>query len=160
MGQRGSLWKSGGAAGELNIDRIIELQGGREADDALVVDFLGQTGDFVEAVEALRRLAAGLNHAGKMWQALAIQRPRRTSVHFRRQLAQHRHIVAGLELGRQDQRLGGHLVERIFKLGDSIGRVDIDQDQACLGGGVLGDHPFRVVRRPDPDPVPRLQPEG
>ena len=35
----------------------------------------------------------------------------------------------------------------------AVGRVDVDQDRADLGGGVLRDRPLGAVRRPDADPV-------
>ena len=35
----------------------------------------------------------------------------------------------------------------------AVGRVDVDQDRADLGGGVLRDRPLRAVGRPHPDPV-------
>ena len=78
---------------------------------------------------------------------------------LRRQLAQHADIVAGLEAVGGDQRLAAHLVERVFELGQPVGRVDVDHDQPGLGGGELGDHPFAVVGRPDADPVAGLQPQ-
>ena len=84
---------------------------------------------------------------------------RRRTGQFGRELAQHADIVRGLETLGQDQRLAADLVERVFKLGDAIGRIDVDQDEPGLGGGELGEHPFAVVRRPDADAVARLQPE-
>ena len=41
----------------------------------------------------------------------------------------------------------------------AVGRVDRDQDQAGLGGGELGQHPFGIVGRPDADPIAGLEPE-
>ena len=76
-----------------------------------------------------------------------------------RQLAQHADIVRGLEALGENQRLAADFVERVFQLGDAIGRIDVDQDQAGLGGGELGQHPFAVVGRPDADAVAGLEPE-
>ncbi len=73
------------------------------------------------------------------------------------QLAQHGEIVAGLEAGGGDQGPAADLVERVLELVGAVGRVDVDQDQAGLGGGELGDHPLRVVGRPDADPVAGLE---
>jgi hypothetical protein len=78
---------------------------------------------------------------------------------FRRQLAQHADIVAGLEARRGDERDAARFVERVFEFGQAIGRVDVDEDQAGLGGGELGDDPFGVVRRPDADPLAGLEAE-
>ena len=72
---------------------------------------------------------------------------------------EHAGVVAGLERGRGHQRPAADLVQRVFQLGQAIGRVDVDQDQAGPGGGELGEHPFGVVGRPDADAVARLEPE-
>ena len=66
-------------------------------------------------------------------------------------------IVAGLEAGGGDQGAAADLVQRVFQLVGAVGRVDVDQDQAGLGGGELGHHPFGVVGRPDADPVAGLE---
>ena len=71
----------------------------------------------------------------------------------------HADVVARLERRRRDQRLAGDLVQRVFELGQPIGRVDVDQDKTGLGGGELSDHPFRVVGRPNADPIARPQPQ-
>ena len=70
-----------------------------------------------------------------------------------RELAQHADIVRGLEALGEDQRLAADLVERVFELGDPIGRIDVDQNEPGLGGGELGEHPLAVVGRPDADAV-------
>ena len=76
-----------------------------------------------------------------------------------RQLAQHADIVRGLEALGENQRLAADFVERVFQLGDAIGRIDVDQDQPGLGGGELGQHPFRVIGRPDADAVAGVEPK-
>ena len=76
-----------------------------------------------------------------------------------RQLAQHADIVRGLEALGENQRLAADFVERVFQLGGAIGRIDVDQDQPGLGGGELGQHPFRIIGRPDADAVAGLEPE-
>ena len=102
---------------------------------------------------------ADANERGQRRQPLRLQSAGRAAVDLRRELAQHADIVAGLERVGGDQRLAADLVERVFELGQPIGRVDVDQDQAGLGGGELGHHPFGVVRRPDADAVARREPE-
>ncbi len=68
-------------------------------------------------------------------------------------LVDHRAVVAGLErLGREQQPQAG-LVQRVGELVRAVGRVDVDQDRADLGGGVLHQRPLGAVRRPDADPV-------
>ncbi len=78
---------------------------------------------------------------------------------FGRKLAQHADIVRGLEALGEDERLAADFVQRIFELGDAIGRIDVDEDEARFGGGELGEHPFAVVGRPDADAVAGLEPE-
>ena len=75
------------------------------------------------------------------------------------ELIEHADIIAGLELARGDERLAGDLVERIIGLGEPIGRIDIDQDQAGFGGGELGDHPFGIIGRPDAAPFAGFEPQ-
>ena len=79
---------------------------------------------------------------------------------FRRQRVDHADVVAGLERGRGDERAAADLVERVFQLGQPIGRVDVDQHEAGLGGGELGDDPLGIVGRPDADAVARLEPSA
>ncbi len=52
-----------------------------------------------------------------------------------------------------EQQPQPRLVQGVGQLVRAIGRVDVDQDRADLGGGVLHDRPLRAVRRPDADPV-------
>ena len=73
------------------------------------------------------------------------------------ELAQHGKIVAGLEAAGRHQRPAADLVQRVVQLVGAVGRVDVDQDQAGLGGGELGDHPLGIVGRPDADPVAGLE---
>ena len=75
------------------------------------------------------------------------------------QFAQHPDVVTGFELRRGDQGDAAGLVQGVFELGQPIGRVDVDENEAGLCGGELGDHPFGVVRRPDADAVAALEPQ-
>ena len=68
-------------------------------------------------------------------------------------LRHHRAVVAGLELRRRDQQPDARLAQGVRQLVGPVGRVDVDQDRADLGGGVLGDRPLGAVGGPDPDPV-------
>jgi hypothetical protein len=90
---------------------------------------------------------------------LATSFPRLCPVQFRRQFPQHGDIVAGLKGGFDDQRLAANPVQRIFQLRQTVGRVDIDQDQPGIGGAKLHRDPFGEVGRHDADAFTRLQPE-
>src|SRR5262249_47908782 len=59
-----------------------------------------------------------------------------------------------------DQRLAADLVECVFELGQPVGRVDVDEDEASLRGGELRHRPLGVVGRPDADAVAGLEAEG
>ena len=65
----------------------------------------------------------------------------------------HGGVVGGLQPLGGDQQLATRLVEHELKLAGAVGGVDVDQDRADLGGGVLGDDPLGPVGRPDADPV-------
>ena len=65
----------------------------------------------------------------------------------------HRRVVGGLQPLRGDQHSRTGLLEHKLQFPHPVRRVDVDQDRADLRGGVLGDRPFRAVRRPDTDPV-------
>ena len=75
-------------------------------------------------------------------------------------LFDHRPVVRGLE------RRGGHehaaagLAQDVLELRGPVGRVDVDQNGAELGGGVLDQRPLHAVGAPDPDPVRLLEPGG
>ena len=63
------------------------------------------------------------------------------------------------------EQRAARLVEHELKLACPVGGVDVDEDRADLGGGVLGDGPLGAVGRPDANPVPladarREQAEG
>ena len=49
------------------------------------------------------------------------------------------------------------LFERVLQLAQAVGGIDVDEDEPGLGGGELGQRPFRAVRRPDADPRRRAR---
>ena len=159
MGQRGAFGGAGGAAGELDVDGIVELQLRRQLRKLPAMAVAAHAEHVGEAQEAALFVVADADQRGQLRQALGLQFAGSAAVDFRRQLAQHADIVAGLERIRGDQRLAADLVERIVELGESIGRIDVDQDQSGLGGGELRDHPLGIVRRPDADAVAGVEPE-
>ena len=113
--------------------------------------------DAFERDRSRRWRVADLDHHPQLRQLRRVQLARLRRPQLRRQCVDHADIVGGLERCRGDQRPTAHLVQRVFELGEPIGGVDVDQDQPGLGGGELRHHPFGVVRRPDADPLARLQ---
>ena len=148
-----------GAAGELDVDRLVRIERGR---DGIQPAHLRGAGKPCEIVEG--------EHAGGFFRAHADDRPQRRHtpglqpsrlrrLQFRRERTDHFEIVARLEARRGDQRLAADLVQHVFEFGEAVGRIDRDQHQPDARGGELRDQPFGPVRRPDADPVPLLQPE-
>jgi len=52
-----------------------------------------------------------------------------------------------------DQQRRARLLQDVRELVGPIRRVDVDQDRADPGGGVLGQDPFVAIRRPDANPL-------
>ena len=77
----------------------------------------------------------------------------------RADLGDHGGVVRRLERRRRDEHRRPRLPEHVLDLGRPVRRVDVDEDRADLGGGVLHDRPLGAVRRPDADPVAALDAE-
>ena len=159
MGERRAFGRAGGAAGELDVDGIVELQLRRQLRKFPAMTVAAHAEHVGKAQEAALLIVADADQRGQLRQPLGLQFTGGAAVDFRRQLAQHAHIIAGLERIRGDQRLAADFVERVVELGEPIGRIDVDQDQSGLGGGELGDRPLGVVRRPDADAVAGVEPK-
>ncbi|OIQ64559.1 hypothetical protein GALL_538910 [mine drainage metagenome] len=156
MGQRRALRKPGGAAGELDVDRIERVESGRGRRDRRIVG-VALRNPVGKAQHAGLVLRAEVDDQPQVGQPRGVQRSGRLAARLGRQLAQHRQVVAGLERGHRHQRLAADLVQRVFDLGGAIRRIDVDQDDADLGGGQLHQHPFDAVMRPDAHAVALLQ---
>ena len=61
VGQRRALWKTGRAAGELDIDRIVKLQRIGEGGDALPFDIAAQIVNILEAQHAGDAVASDID---------------------------------------------------------------------------------------------------
>ena len=72
---------------------------------------------------------------------------------LRDQLGQHLDIVAGLEGRCRDQRAAADFLQGVVEFAEAVSGVDVDQDQPCLCGRELGDHPLPAVGRPDTDSI-------
>ena len=76
------------------------------------------------------------------------------------------HVADHLDEVRALQLLGGEdpaaagLGQRVLELVDPVGGVDVDEDHADLGGGVLRQRPLGAVRAPDADPVALAETRG
>ena len=146
VAERGALRIARRARGELDVDGVVELQLRRQFGELRLLGIAAGCGDVVEVQHARRLLRAEPDDVLEVRQLLVLH-----------QVVDDLEIVRGLERRRQDQRLALDLVHRIVELGPAVGRVDVDQHQARLGGGELGQRPFRGVGRPDADAVAALQ---
>ena len=68
-------------------------------------------------------------------------------------MRQHLVVVLSLETVRGHEALEADLVEAVLQLRCLVGGVDVDQDQARLGRGELGQVPLVGVGTPDTNPV-------
>ena len=152
-----ALRVAGGAGGELDVDRVVELQALAQLGQRLGLVALGLAQQVGEVEHAGAAPGTQADHDLEGRQAVAAQQAGFAVGQLGRQVGEHRQIVAALEGRRQDQRAAAHLVEGVFELAAAVGRVDVDQHQPGLGGGELGERPFVVVLRPDADPVAGLE---
>ena len=158
--QRRALGQARGAAGELDVDRIAGRQGRAGGRQALDIFRPGEVGQVVEVQPTGPRRAADLDHRLQRRHPRGGELAAGRGCQFRRQGLDHADIIAGLQPLGADQGFHPDLVDRVFDLGQAIGRVDRDQDQPRPRRGELGQGPFCLVRRPDPDAIAGLEPEG
>ena len=159
VGQRRSFGRAGGAAGELDVDRVVELQLAGEVGERGAVAVAAHAEHIVKTQKAAGVALADANERGQRRQPLCLQPAGSGALDLRRELAQHADIAAGLERIGRDQGFAADLVERVFELGQAIRGVDVDEDETGLRRRELRDCPFGVVRRPDADPIARSEPE-
>ncbi|GCC46801.1 hypothetical protein chiPu_0030737, partial [Chiloscyllium punctatum] len=159
VGQRHALGRAGGAAGELDVDGVVELQARAERDKLLAVAFPAHLRDLLERNRARRRRSADLDHGAQLRQPRRAQLAGLRARKLGQQRVQHLHIGRGLERGRRHDRGAADLAEGEFELAQAIRRIDGDEDQPGLRGGELRQRPFRPVQRPDADPLAALQSE-
>ena len=119
--QRHALRRAGGAAGELDVDRIVELQAVRERCERVAMPVAAHRQNVLE------RDRAGL--LPPIWMTMrsfgsfaAFSSPGARARKLRRKRVDHLHVVAGLERGRRDQRRAAHLGERELQFVEAIGR--------------------------------------
>ncbi len=159
VAERGALWEAGRAAGELDVYRVVELQLLGERRKAVPLGIAGDTGDIVKPHHAADVVGADRDHQPQFRQPQCVQITRRCSPEFRGQFAQHRVVIAGLELRGGHKGDAARLVERVFELRQPIGGVDVDENEPGFCSRELGDHPFGVVRRPDADTIAPPEPQ-
>ena len=159
VGERRALRRACRARGELDVDGVAGLQRFRDQVEALVLVAAAARHHVGEIEHARRIVVAHADDEFQLRQPGGLQPARLGGGELRRQRLDHAEIVGGLEADGADQRAAADLVERIFQLGEAVGRVDVDQHQADARGGKLRQQPLPAVRRPDADAVALLQAE-
>ncbi len=152
MRQRHALRRSGGAAGELDVDRIVELQRLAKLGKLLAVPRAAHLRHILEGDGAGRFGAADLDHRAQLRQPRRLQFAGLRCRKLRQQRVQHLHVVGGLERGRGDDRGAADFGQREFEFAQAIGGIDGDENESRFRGGELRQRPFRPVQRPHPDP--------
>ncbi len=160
VGERGPLGKPRGAGGVLNVDRVVELQGGLQVVHFGLADGVGLANEVGPAPHAAVLLVAEVDDALQLRQFMGVQRPFSAVVQLGGQLVQHGGVVGALELVGGDQKACAGLVERVLQLVGPVRGVDVDQNGTDLGGGKLAQRPLAAVGCPDADPVAFLDPHG
>ena len=159
VAERRALGEARGAAGELDVDRVVELQLAGEIVQPVAFRCARERRHLGEVVHAGGGLGAEADDGLEIGQFLRLQSAGPGAVELRCELAQHLDVAARLERFRSNQRPALDLVEGVFQLGQAIGGIDVDQDQPGLRRGELRHRPFAVVGRPDADAIARLEPE-
>ena len=94
VGQRHALGRAGGAAGELDIDGIVELQRLAERRELLAMPRAAHAGDVVEGDRAGAERSADLDHRAQVRQLCRVQFAGLRRRKLRQQRVQHLHVVA------------------------------------------------------------------
>ena len=159
VGERGALGGSGGAGGELDVDRVVgvEARGERVQPPHLLRP--AEPDHILEAEYPGAGVVAHRDDGFEMWQLRRPEPARLAMLKFGREFAQHVDIARRLEGFRRDDCPASDRIQRVFELERPVGGIDVDQDRAEAGGGELRQDPFEPVGRPDADAVALAEPE-
>ena len=157
--QRRALRRARGAGGELDVDRVVELQRRAEVGERLPLIVAGGTGDVVEIQHAGRLLGPETNDGLELGQTVRPQLPRFRPVDLGRARPERGEIVVVAVSRREDQRPAAGFLDRIVEFVRAVGGIDVDQDEASERRAELRQHPFARVGRPDADAVALLKAE-
>ena len=157
--QRRALGIAGGAAGELDVDRVGGAQLSGDALDARDVGRAHRAANRREIEHAGRLLLAHADHGPQVRQPVCIELSRRGAREFRRQRLQHAEVIAGPEALGRDQRLAPDLVQRVLELVQPVSGVDAHHDRADARARVLRQAPLDAVGRPDAEAIARRDAE-
>ena len=100
MAECRALWKAGGAAGELDVYRFVELQFVSKCREAVPLAITGEMGNISEPRRAVGRIVTDGNDQPQLGQPRRAQIARCRDAALGREFAQHPDVVAGFEPGR------------------------------------------------------------
>src|SRR5262249_47770538 len=112
--------KASRTRGELDVDRLVELQLRCKRGDALGFRRATTRHDLGEAEGSRMPTVAQKDDRAERRQPRRLQLARLRLAEFRRQFAKNADIVRSLEPLGEDQRLAADLVKRVFEFGDAI----------------------------------------
>ena len=145
VGEGGTFGRTRRAAGELDVDRVVELQASADIRKQPAL-FRGATlQDRIKADGPAMDRPAELEDGAQLGQRLQMQVARRAVRKVRCNARQHPEIVAGLECRCCDQRTTSNLAQHILQLSRPICRIDVYQDEAGLCRRKLGNNPLCPV---------------
>ena len=148
VGQRCALRRAGGARRELDVDRIVGIEG------RLAIEECPRR----HGGAGVHELVPRDRPSGKV--AVAQQHDRAEPWEPRALVVQHRHVVGRVEPACRDQDRDAGGRHRVAELVATVRRVHVDEDRADLRRGVLRDRPLDAVRTPDPHAIARRDPYG
>ena len=157
--QRRPFRCAGGSGGELDVDRIVRVEFGIDRRQPQLLRRAAEFANGIEGENARSGLGAQADHMLQLRKFRGLQPPRFAPIQLGSQLPDHGEVVGRLEAFGRDQRLAADLVQRVFDLGQAVGGIDVDQNDADARGGKLGQQPLVAVRRPDADAVALAKPE-
>ena len=135
MRERGALRASGGAACELDIDRVVAIERFLANCDATPLR------QKVCIVQHVRH--AAFAHANDPFEPGQLGTNR----------LEHLQVLRSLHLLGGDDDPASRYAKRVFQLGETIGRIDIHENEAESCGRELRHQPLDAVGRPDPDAI-------
>ena len=157
MGQGGAFGRSGGAAGELDVDRIVKLEsapnilqpGAVSSASLLLYIRKPQYARFVVFTQ--------MNDVTQSRKFSSAQLAWFRVIEFRDKRPQHSQVIAGLEFMSQNKGRASGFAQCVLQFAYAVSRIHSYQNQSCFGAGKLGKHPLGIIRRPDANAVSRLQ---
>ena len=128
MGQGRAFRGAGGPGGELDVDRIIRIQGFGNHIERPRVTITAAVNQGAEFDHARRFFIPRADDGTEAGQFRRLQIARGAVRKFGGQLLQHADVVAALEAGGRHQGLASDFVEHVLDFSHTVGWIDRDQN--------------------------------